>query len=307
MRNAFAGELTELAGSNQKIILLSGDIGNRLFDEYKRKFPDRFFNCGVAEANMMGMAAGMAMSGLRPVTYTIASFAVIRCIEQIKIDICYHNQPVIIVGVGGGFSYAENGATHHACEDIAFMRELPNMSVICPCDQIEVKAALREAFKEKGPVYIRLGKKGEPAVHGETADFVVGKAIMLREGGDACIVATGNIVAAALQSANILAEKGISARVVSMHTVKPLDKEFLAEAFARYKIIATVEEHSVLGGLGGSIAEIYAAFKNPKGRLLIIGIPDSFSREAGRQEYARVKCGLTSQNIAQRIQEAIRT
>src|SRR2546430_5284860 len=164
MRNAFATEITSLASEDERLVLLSGDIGNKLFDGYKEKFPERFFNCGVAEANMMGMAAGMALSGMRPITYTITPFTTTRCFEQIRVDVCYHNVPVIIVGVGGGLSYASLGATHHSCEDIALLRMLPNMTVICPGDAIEVRGALRAALRHDGPVYIRLGKKGEPIV-----------------------------------------------------------------------------------------------------------------------------------------------
>ena len=158
MRNAFAQEITALAAEDKRIVLLSGDIGNRLFDPYKKQFPDRFYNCGVAEANMTSVAAGMALSGLRPVTYTIAAFNTVRCLEQIRVDVCYQGLPVVIVGVGGGLSYAALNATHHALEDVAFLRILPNMTVICPGDAWEVRAAVRAAIKHNGPVYVRLGK-----------------------------------------------------------------------------------------------------------------------------------------------------
>src|SRR5262249_33705790 len=164
MRNAFASEITALAAQDERIVLLSGDIGNKLFDEFKARFPGRFLNCGVAEANMISMAAGLAMCGLRPVTYTIASFTTVRCLEQIRIDACYHHQPIVIAGVGAGLAYAANGGTHHSCEDIALLRALPGMTVVCPGDPVEVRLALRAALQEPGPVYLRLGKKGEPVV-----------------------------------------------------------------------------------------------------------------------------------------------
>lgn len=159
MRNAFAAEITEISATDDKIVLLSGDIGNRLFNSFKEKFSNRFYNCGVAEANMTSMAAGMAACGLKPVTYTITPFNTIRCLEQIRVDVCYHNLPVVIVGVGSGLSYANLGATHHSCEDIALLRVLPNMTVICPADAVEVRLALRAALNYGRPVYIRLGKK----------------------------------------------------------------------------------------------------------------------------------------------------
>ncbi|MBD3308677.1 transketolase, partial [candidate division KSB3 bacterium] len=190
MRNAFAAELTSLAADNRQIILLSGDIGNRLFNDYKAQFPDRFFNCGVAEANMTSMAAGMALCGLRPITYTITPFATTRCLEQIRVDICYHNVPVIIAGVGGGLSYAGLGATHHSCEDIGFLRMLPNMTVICPGDAWEVRLALRAAVQHTGPVYLRIGKKGEPVVHSQAPEFTIGKGIVVQEGTEICLLST---------------------------------------------------------------------------------------------------------------------
>src|SRR5262245_53489292 len=194
MRNAFAKEITAIARQDPRVVLLSGDIGNRLFDDYKANCGARFLNCGVAEANMIGMAAGMAACGLRPVTYTITPFTTTRCLEQIRVDLCYQNLPVVVVGVGAGLSYASLGATHHSCEDIALLRSLPNMTVVCPGDAWEVRAALRKAINHDGPVYLRLGKKGEPLVHDEMPDLELGRGIVLREGCDACLVSTGNLL-----------------------------------------------------------------------------------------------------------------
>jgi len=300
MRNAFAAELTHAAGKDERIVLLSGDIGNRLFNEYKARFPNRFFNCGVAEANMVGVAAGMALCGLRPITYTIASFNTSRCLEQIKIDICYSGLPVIIVGVGAGLSYAANGATHQSCEDIALMRILPSMTVICPGDVWEVRASLRAALELQSPVYIRLGKKNEPVVHHQAPDFRVGKAIVVREGQSICFVSTGNMLPVALESAQVLCGNGISVQVVSLHTVKPLDMNFLTDAFERFQVVVTVEEHSILGGLGGSIAEWLSARPPQKARLLTIGTDDLFLHEAGGQDYARDRFGLTPEKISEK-------
>src|SRR5436190_12698442 len=162
MRNAFAAEILDRATEDPRVVLLSGDIGNRLFDKYKAKHPGRFFNCGVAEANMISLGAGMAASGLRPVAYTIAPFMTSRAFEQIRVDVCYHHVPVIVAGVGAGLCYASLGATHHSCEDIALMRSLPGMTVLCPADPLEVRLALKAALKLDGPCYLRLGKKGEP-------------------------------------------------------------------------------------------------------------------------------------------------
>jgi len=182
VRNAFARAVTELAQSRDDVVLLAGDIGNRLFDQFKENYPDRFFNCGVAEAGMTGIAAGLAATGLLPITYTITPFNTVRCLEQIRLDICYPNYPAIIVGTGAGLSYASLGATHHSVEDIALMRMLPNMHIVCPGDPLEVELALKAAADLKRPVYLRLGKKGEPTIHQEDPSFEIGKGIVLRNG-----------------------------------------------------------------------------------------------------------------------------
>lgn len=305
MRNVFAAEITTIAAADPRVVLLSGDIGNKLFDDFKSSSPNRFYNCGVAEANMVGVAAGMAMSGLRPVTYTIASFMTYRCFEQIRLDVCYHNLPVIIVGVGGGLSYAANAGSHHCCEDVAVLRALPNMRVLCPGDPFEVTSLLRAAFAENGPVYIRLGKKGEPKVHTQPPALTIGKGLTVREGTDACLLSTGTMLPTAIETADLLQSSGVSARVVSMHTVKPLDEELLAESSQRFDLIATIEEHSVLGGLGGAVAEWMAEQSARRARLLRVGTSDHFMHEAGEQEHAREYFGLVASRIATRVQHAL--
>jgi transketolase len=305
MRNAFAAEMTALAAADSRVVLLSGDIGNRLFDEYKARAPGRFLNCGVAEANMIGVAAGMAMCGLRPVAYTITPFVTTRCLEQIRVDVCYHRVPVIIVGTGSGLSYAALGATHHSCEDIALLRSLPHMTVVCPGDPVEVRLALRAALAYDDPVYIRLGKKGEPVVHNKPPQFVIGHGIVVRPGTEVCLLSTGNMLPVALRAAEALGGKGVSAGVVSLHTVKPLDEALLDEVFAGFDVVATVEEHSLLGGLGGAVAEWLADRPGQKARLLRVGTADTFIHEAGDQEYARRYFGLTPEVIAERALAAL--
>ncbi len=304
MRNAFAAEITALAAADPRVVLLMGDIGNRLFDNYKANNPDRFFNCGVAEANMVSMAAGMALCGLRPVAYTITPFITTRCLEQIRVDLCYHNAPVVLVGVGGGLSYASLGGTHHSCEDIALLRALPHMTVICPADAVETKLALRAAFRHNGPVYLRIGKKGEPVIHTREPEFTIGKAIEIRTGNDVCLLATGNILPITLQAADLLSQDGVSANVVSFHTVKPLDEDFLALAFQKFSVVVTIEEHSRLGGLGGAVAEWLVDSPSQKARLIRIGTPDSFLHEAGEQDYARERFGLTAEAIVKQVMTA---
>ncbi|MBI5615232.1 MAG: transketolase [Gammaproteobacteria bacterium] len=301
MRNAFADEITKLGAEDPRVCLLSGDIGNKLFDKFKAGDEKRFFNCGVAEANMMSMAAGMALSGLRPVVYTITPFTTTRCLEQIRVDACYHRAPVIIVGTGAGLSYAELGPTHHSCEDIALLRVLPEMTVLCPCDAVELRAGLRAALKHDGPVYMRIGKKGEPIIHQTPPDFAIGRAITVRDGADVALLSTGNMISVALDAADQLAQAGASARVESFHTVKPLDTARLEEVFTRYPLVVTLEEHSRLGGFGGSVAEWLAARGGNAARLLAFGTDDAFMHEIGSQEYARRLFGLTAENVVSRV------
>lgn len=307
MRNAFADELTRLGDEDARVVMLSGDIGNRLFDKFKAKHALRFFNCGVAEANMMGVAAGMAMNGLRPVAYTITPFITTRCLEQIRTDVCYHEAPVTIVAVGAGLAYSDLGPTHHACEDIAFLRSIPNMIVICPGDAFEVRAALRASLQQDRPVYIRLGKKGEPVVHsGPLADFAIGKAITMARGSDACLLSTGNMLPEAIEAAHTLEKRGLSVEVVSFHTVKPLDEACLTDVFARFPLVATIEEHSLIGGFGAAVAEwLIDNCVRPR-QFIRFGTPDAFFKKSGEQEYAREVLGLSAHQIAARITDVLR-
>jgi transketolase len=306
MRNAFADELTRLGDEDPRVVMLSGDIGNRLFDKFKARHPSRFFNCGVAEANMMGVAAGMAMNGLRPVAYTITPFVTTRCLEQIRTDVCYHEAPVTIVAVGAGLAYSGLGPTHHACEDISFLRSIPNMVVICPGDAFEVRAALRASMQQDHPVYIRMGKKGEPVVHGgPVANFQIGKAIPVSDGKDVCLLSTGNMLPEAIEAAHKLKEKGISAQVVSFHTVKPLDEAYLKDAFDRFTLVATIEEHSLIGGFGAAVSEWLVDSGTSIRNFLRFGTPDAFFKKSGEQEYAREMLGLSAHQIAEKIVHAL--
>lgn len=304
MRNEFADELTKLGHEDPRVVMLSGDIGNRLFDKFRDAHAARFFNCGVAEQNMMGLAAGLAMSGMRPIAYTITPFVTTRCLEQIRTDVCYHEAPVMIVAVGAGLAYAGLGPTHHACEDIALLRALPNMTVICPGDAWEVRAAMRAVLRSDRPAYIRLGKKGEPLIHpGPIDDFQIGRAIRMRGGTDVCMLSTGNILPEVLHAADILeARHGVAATVYSHHTVKPLDTAVLADLFARFPLVVTVEEHSVIGGFGAAVAEwLVDQPKAAAARLLRLGTPDAFFKQSGEQEHAREVLGLSGARIAERV------
>lgn len=301
MRNAFAQAVTEMSDVFPELVLLVGDIGNRLFDQFKEKHPRRFYNCGVAEANMTGVASGLAASGLRPITYTITPFNTVRCLEQIRLDICYPDLPVIVVGTGAGLSYGGLGASHHSMEDIAILRTLPNMHVVCPADAVEVKLAVRAALELGRPTYIRLGKKGEPVVHTSDPEFRIGHGIVARTGSDVTILSVGNMLSVAMEAAAQLDSKGISTEVVSMHTVKPLDEALLTAAFSERKLVAVLEEHALIGGAGSAVLEWTNARQVDARNLLCMGGPDRFLVACGSQKEARAKLGLTATSVAERI------
>lgn len=301
MRNAFASAVEDLSDTYENLVMLAGDIGNRLFDGFKKKYPSRFFNCGVAEANMTGLAAGLASSGMRPITYTITPFNTIRCLEQIRLDICYPNLPVIIVGTGSGLSYAELGATHHSMEDIALMRAIPNMNIICPSDPIEVRLALAAALKASAPTYIRLGKKGEPIIHNQEPEFILGKGISIRKGADIAILGVGTMLKVALTTAEQLSRKGVEAEVISFHSIKPLDAELLQELFKSKRLVVSLEEHNLTGGVGSAILEWASDKKIDSNKLLRVGGPDRFLSACGAQHDALELIGLTPDQIEKSI------
>lgn len=303
MRNAFADEITALADRDSRVVLLSGDIGNRLFNDFKDRHPDRFYNVGVAEADMIGIAAGLALGGMRPVAYTIASFAVYRAFEQIRVDLCYPSLPVVIVGVGAGLGYAANGPTHHSCEDFAVLRALPNMTVLAPADAWELRSLLRASLQQPGPTYLRIGKKGEPVIHSDVPDLQIGRAYRLRPGTSISLLCAGTLMPEALQAADELEAAGMSTAVYSMHTVKPLDETLLSQVFCDSRLVVTIEEHSVIGGLGSAVAEWRCDHLTSGAHLLRLGTPDRILHHSGEQEHARELCGLTAAGMSNRIRE----
>ncbi len=306
MRDAFSKTLTRLAIQNKNLILLTGDLGYTVFEDFIKTHPTRFINMGVAEANMMGVACGLSLQGFIPVVYSIATFATMRGFEQIRTDICVHNANVKIVGTGGGLSYGHAGSTHHSLEDIAIMRSLPNMTIICPSDPIQAEMATEQMIIQKGPVYLRLGKRGEPIIYKKPIKFKIGKGIVLKEGKKAAIIATGNLVYNAILASKILANRGINITVIDMHTVKPLDKKLVLQLMKRHELICTLEEHSIIGGLGSAVAEVIA--ENPIKKNLHFyrfGIPDIFIERAGSQEFLRKKYQLTSEKISGKIMKLI--
>lgn len=303
MRTAFISTLIELARKNSKIFLLTGDLGFSVFEKFREESPDRFFDIGVAEANMVGVAAGLALSGKIVFIYSIVPFVTMRCFEQVRNDICYQNLNVKIIGVGGGLCYGPAGMTHHSLVDIAIMRALPNMTVICPGDPIEAEMATKLATSHQGPIYIRLGKSHEAKVHLDIPNFKIGKGITIRNGSDVTIIATGNILYSAKCIADKLINGGLDVRLISMHTVKPLDRSIILESAQETKIIFTIEEHSLIGGLGSAVAEVLAETDSKKVLFRRFALPDRYLKDIGSQEYLRRKNALSIDEIANSILE----
>lgn len=305
MRNAFADEVTNLAAGDPSVVLLSGDIGNRLFDKLRAQSPNQFLNCGIAEANMMGMAAGMASAGLSPIVYTITPFTTTRCLEQIRVDVAYHNVPVVFVGTGSGLSYASLGPTHHSLEDFAIFRAIPHMHIVAPYDAPSLRAVLRDAIASKKPTYIRIGKKGEKDVVPGMPAVGIYKTLTAREGRDVCILAVGTIAGNAVSAADTLKQDhGISPEVVLFNTVKPLDTALLDKLCAKFKTIVTVEEHSKIGGFGESIASLMAQ-KGLRNRIIVLGTRDEFMHVVGSQEYARTVYEIDAPSIVKAVRQAV--
>jgi transketolase len=257
MRTAFIDVLCQVAERDHRLWLLCGDLGYSVLERFAGQFPDRFVNVGVAEQNMTGIAAGLALEGNIVFTYSIANFPVMRCLEQIRNDVCYHNLNVKIVAVGGGLAYGAQGYTHHAVEDLAVMRVLPNMTVLAPGDPVEARLAVEAVARHPGPCYLRLGKAGEPTVHTIPPRLELGKAICMQTGHDMTLISTGSVLRLVAEAARLLTSQGYSPRVLSMPTLYPIDREALLLAGQETARIVTVEEHG-LGGLHSAVAEVLA-------------------------------------------------
>lgn len=301
MRTAFLKTFMESAEKDKNIYLLVGDLGFSVFEDFAKKFPNRYVNCGVAEQNMMGIAAGLALTGKKVVVYSIIPFVTMRCFEQIRNDICLQNLDVKIIGIGGGYSYGQLGATHHSIEDIAIMKSLPNMNVLIPADPIETKLLVKNMMEHNSPTYLRLGKSKEENLYNENFSFKVGRANVLRNGRSLAIIGMGPILKNALKAADILIKDNIICKVVSISTIKPIDEKAIIES-AKTGFIVTVEEHNIIGGLGDSVAAILAQAGLTKFcRFKKIGIEDKFIKTVGDQEYLRFLNGFSPEKLAESI------
>ncbi len=305
MRDAFVARLTQLAENDPSIMLITGDLGFGVLTDFAKRYPNQFINAGVAEQNMTGLATGLALEGYKVFTYSIANFVFMRCLEQIRNDAAYHGCNVNVVAIGAGFSYGALGVSHHATEDIAIMRSLPEITVVSPGDDWEAAEATEKIASEPGVCYLRLDRQGLVGQPSPSETFQLGKGRVVRSGEDITLVATGGMVAVAAAAAKTLAQQNVDCRVISLHTLKPLDEELLIAAAKQTAGIITVEEHTIHGGLGGAVAECLLESGTPPKYFQRIGLRGGFASIVGSQEYLRAQYGLTSENIIESVNAAI--
>jgi len=301
MRDQFIKTLLGEVEKNPNIILITGDLGFGVLNEFIKKYPNNFINAGVAEQNMTGIAAGLALEGKKVFTYSIANFPTMRCFEQIRNDVCYHNLDVNIISIGGGFSYGSLGMSHHATEDIAVMRTLPNLDVLSPSGLWEVEQATKFLTRSNGPGFLRLDKSFGQDFNNDNEKFKIGKGRILSEGEDCSIILTGGILEEAELAKNILEENNISTQIISMHTIKPLDKNLIVSAIKSSKLVVTLEEHTVYGGLGSAVCEVIVDNQLQEKPVIRIGLESGFTTIVGSQKYLRAHYKMDSDAIVNRI------
>ncbi len=311
MRKRCLEMVYELAKCDDRVIFLGSDLSPGLLQEMKKAMPDRYYMEGISEANIFGMAAGLALDGFIPFVNTIATFITRRGLEQIAIDTCLHNLPVRFIGNGGGFVYAPLGPTHQAIEDIATMRALPNMCVVCPCDANEMERFMSASLSWDGPIYIRLGKGGEKIVSSSTHEFTIGKAIELiscqTEKPFVSILSNGILAKRAIDAAKFLKNENVACKVIHHHTVKPIDEENIIKTVRESALIVTMEEHLLAGGFGSAVLEVIAdKTPKPSAQIIRFGIPDQFARNYGSQDELLDFYGLNAKNVADNILKKMR-
>ena len=303
MRETCLNSVYELAKQDERVFFVGSDLGVGVLKDFKKEMPARFFMEGVSEANIIGMSAGLAMEGQVVYVNTIATFLTRRCYEQVAVDLCLHNVNVRLIASGGGVVYAPLGPTHLAIEDIAIFRALPNMTIVAPADAREMKRMMPATLNHKGPIYIRLGKGHDPVVTHEGTPFVIGKAVPMRDGNDALLLTTGVGLQVCLAAADLLAKQGVSATVLHLPTVKPLDTEAVLANVAKVPVVVTVEEHTIIGGLGGCVAELLAESDLLAGRKFKrVGIPDVFPDKYGEQNHLMKRYGISADGVAAQVQ-----
>lgn len=300
MRTAYLDTLYELAKKDKNVLSLVSDNGMIVYDEFRKDFPEQYFNFGISEAHMITAAAGMATCGKIPFAYTISSFLAYRAYESLRLDVCLQNLNVKLIGIGSGTAYGYLGPTHHTTEDIALLRSLPNLTVFCPATPLEAKICIEEAYKLNGPVYVRLGSNGEKEWHNKSKVFDIKEGLTIKEGTDITIITTGSILSEVVEAAELLEKENISAKVVNIVTLKPFPKEIVKTCVNSTQKIFVVEEHNIIGGLGSAVAEIIAD-ENLNVEFHRIGLEDTFAIGYGTQKEVRMQNGLDAEGIYRQI------
>lgn len=301
MRNAFVKRLSELAETDKRIFLVTGDLGFGVLDDFEHRFPDQFLNAGVAEQNMTAVATGLALEGHVVFTYSIGNFPTLRCLEQLRNDACYHGANVKVVSVGGGFSYGQLGMSHHATEDLSVLRALPGIVICAPASAGETRQAVDAIVAHDGPAYLRLERAAANLNEEPSIPFAFDRARKLREGSDLTLIGTGGIVVELIGAAQMLLLEGIRCRVLSMHTLKPFDEKAVLAAAEETGGILTVEENTIFGGLGGAVAEVCLEHKIRPRRFRRLGIRDTYVSVVGDQAFLRAQVGIDSASVASAV------
>ena len=305
MRDTFVKTLVEIAKEDKNIELVTGDLGFGVLKPFWEQLPNQFTNAGIAEQNMTTVAAGMALEGKTVFTYSIGNFPTLRCLEQIRNDCAYHNANVKIVCIGGGFVYGSLGMSHHATEDIAVLRALPDVVVMAPGDLVEAQEATKAIAQYKGTCYLRLGRGGEKRIHDRIEHFQIGKAIRVHDGEKVAIFSTGAIFEEVQGAYDLLNRQGLSPAVYTFPTVKPIDKDVICACAKDFDLIVTCEEHNIVGGFGSAVAEVMAEMPAKRAHLMRIGMQDMYATKVGSQAYLREQYGMSAKQIAEKIVKAL--
>jgi transketolase len=306
LRTIFVDEAARIARDDERIVFLMSECGFSVTESFEKEFPDRFYNTGIAEQSLVGTAAGIALRGLRPIAYNMAMFLTMRAYEQIRVDICYQNLPVILAGVGPGLGYGAAGTTHHSIEDVAIMRVLPNMTIIFPSNELDVRQSIRQALELGKPCYIGLSRAPrQVTIPYSRNDFKIGKAIPMTEGNDAAVFTYGSMLPIAIDAAKDLKCKGIAMRVYNMHTIKPLDNNAVLEAAKECDMVFSLEEENIIGGLGGAIAELLAEHSDIPYRFRRLGIPDTYLEKAGSYAWLLNHYGIDVHGVVETIEKLL--
>lgn len=300
MRNTVINTIYSAAREDKNIMFLTADLGYSVVENFQQELPGQIINVGISEQNMIGVAAGLALSGKKVFAYSIVPFVTMRCFEQIRIDVCYQNLDVAIIGVGGGFAYGSAGPTHFGLEDLTLMRSLPNMKIVAPADPYEALSLSKQVITTKGPWYIRLNRGGEKNITENSSSPIVGFGSIVKQGSDATIFSIGAITDVAVDAARVLDLEGISTEVIHLHTLKPIDSQIIISRIHSRKVIITIEEHTMFGALGSAVSEVIACERTAI-PFKMLGVGGQYPPLTGKQDFLRSQAGLSSEHVANTI------